>query len=436
MSARRMGIECAGLSKSYPTPSGTVRVLDRLDLSLAAGSFVALIGRSGSGKSTLLRLLAALDAPDAGEIEVDGVSLTSLRGRALTGYRRHVVTYCAQRPAANLVPHLRLREQVTTEAGLELVARAGLGHRLSARAAQLSGGEQGRAALVVALERDTNVLVVDEPTAELDRATADWVRVVLRERASSGRTVVVATHDRDLIATVDRVADLSAVRGSSSTLARRPRGAAVQPPVLAVTSLAKRWSGGLGVADVDLSLERGEIGVLVGRSGSGKSTVLMCIAGWLRPDAGTIALGPGGGDRSWSSVAYVPQRFGLLPELSVLENVELPLRLSAARAERDRARALLDALELTHLAARAPSEISIGQQQRAALARALVGRPALLVADEPTSHQDAESADAVWRALAAASEDGTASLVATHDEAAAANGDRVWRISDGRVAVD
>ncbi|MGN6799904.1 MAG: ABC transporter ATP-binding protein, partial [Gaiellaceae bacterium] len=181
--------------------------------------------------------------------------------------------------------------------------------------------------------------------------------------------------------------------------------------------------------DASLAVRGGELAVLLGRSGSGKSTLLLAAGGWLRPDAGTVDLpGP-----RWHETAHLAQRFGLLPELSVAENVGLPLRL---RGSSDDARVadVLSRLGLTELADRLPGETSIGQQQRTALARALVDRPAALLADEPTSHQDAGSAALVWRALDAACAEGTACLVATHDEAASAHADRVWRIEDGRVA--
>jgi putative ABC transport system ATP-binding protein len=117
----------------------------------------------------------------------------------------------------------------------------------------------------------------------------------------------------------------------------------------------------------------------------------------------------------------------------VAENIGLPLRVGGTEDDA-RVQSLLDALGLSHLATRLPAETSIGQQQRVALARALVQRPVLLLADEPTSHQDRRSADRVWAAIAAAREDGTACLVATHDGTAATHADRVWEIADGRLA--
>lgn len=199
--------------------------------------------------------------------------------------------------------------------------------------------------------------------------------------------------------------------------------------VVVVDTLTKRYGGTAVVDRATLDVRRGELSVLLGRSGSGKSTLLMVAGGWLAPDEGAVAV-PG---LRWHETAYVAQRFGLLPELSVAENVGLPLRLRGETAD-GRVRQLLEQLALAPLAARLPGETSIGQQQRTALARALVDRPVALLADEPSSHQDARSAELVWHALDAACATGTACLVATHDEAATAHADRVFRIDDGRVS--
>src|SRR5262249_54872910 len=147
------------------------------------------------------------------------------------------------------------------------------------------------------------------------------------------------------------------------------------------------------VRDATLELGRGELAALVGRSGSGKTTVLTLAAGLHEPDAGTIAYSFSAASPSqmpWHELAFLPQRFGLLPELSVRENVEYPARLAGRLPERRTAiDSLLDRLGLTEHAARPPQQTSIGQQQRTALARALALEPAVLLADEPTSHQDA-----------------------------------------------
>jgi peptide/nickel transport system ATP-binding protein len=421
------GIECRGVRKTYVTPSGGVEALHAVSASFPTGGLSALVGPSGCGKSTLLRLLAALDGADAGTIDVHGREITSLSGSELRRFRRELVTYVAQRATANLVPHLRLRDHFDRRADLALLEPLGLASHARSRPDQLSGGEQARAALAVAAARRTPVMLLDEPTAELDRETAAYVIDELAAAARRGVTVVVATHDSDVVARADTVIDMV----DHVPAAPRPGVAAARGTgrTLVVRGLTKHYGGTVAVDDVSLRLEPGETGVVLGRSGSGKSTLLMLLGGWLRPDAGDTGIA----STAWRDLGYMPQRFGLLPELTVAENVALPLRISDMTDD-ERVEALLDALALGELATRLPAETSIGQQQRIALARALVHRPAILLADEPTSHQDRRSAERVWDAIAGARAEGTASLVATHDDAAAAYADRVWRIADGRLS--
>jgi putative ABC transport system ATP-binding protein len=421
-------VVCSGVTRSYVTGTGSVAALQSVDLTVGRGEIAALVGPSGSGKSTLIRLLAALDLPDAGSIEVEQHDLVELGTGSLRDFRRTCVTYVAQRAAANLIPHLTVREQLGA-AHVTVAQSLEIGHRLDARADQLSGGEQARAALAVALARETPVLLLDEPTAELDRDAAGLVMRALSAAATDGRTVVLATHDPELLRLATTTVNLAPRRNHPVT-AKRPTASAPGAAALEVRGVTKRYAGVEVVHDVSLELRAGELGVLLGRSGSGKSTLLMAAGGWLRPDGGSIAVAGEGLVPPWRRVAYVPQRFALLPELSVRENVELPLRLGGEPRNVDD---LLAQLELDELADRPPHEISIGQQQRAALARALVLRPAVLLADEPTSHQDAASAELVWTALASAADQGTACLLATHEEAAAPRADRVWRIDDGRL---
>jgi len=201
------------------------------------------------------------------------------------------------------------------------------------------------------------------------------------------------------------------------------------------------------LAGVSLSLRPGEVVALVGRSGSGKTTLLNVLCGWERPDRGAVvwiggrggeAAGASAADRPWSDLAIVPQGLGLLEELSVEENVELPLRLghngAGEREVRRRVPSLLKALGLDRLADRTPQEISMGEQQRAALARALVVVPTLLLADEPTGHQDEGWARGVFNLLRLAARRGVCCLVATHNTEAVRFADRVLHIRDGALS--
>ncbi|HET7406234.1 MAG TPA: ATP-binding cassette domain-containing protein [Mycobacteriales bacterium] len=186
---------------------------------------------------------------------------------------------------------------------------------------------------------------------------------------------------------------------------------------------------------VDLSVAVGEVVALVGPSGSGKSTALLVLGGWETPDAGEVFLAErsDGGPPPWAQVGVVPQGLGLLEDLTVRDNVLLPVRLAGRAPDRTAADDLLRTLDLADLADRQPAEISLGQQQRAAVARALVLQPHIVLADEPTTHQDGEHAATLFGVLRSVAERGGAVVVATHDPAGAAYADRVVQMADGRV---
>jgi putative ABC transport system ATP-binding protein len=200
------------------------------------------------------------------------------------------------------------------------------------------------------------------------------------------------------------------------------------------------------IDDVDLELQAGELCVLAGPSGSGKTTLLNLLTGFQVPDRGELRLArasePAGGlvDEplgvpSWRQLAVVPQSLGLLDEICLFDNVSLPRRLAGeldddARADID---ALLVKLSLTHVAHRLPHEASLGEQQRAAIARAVTITPSVLVVDEPTSHQDAANRDRVVGALWAAAGSGSAVVAATHDPQIMDAADRLFRIEGGRL---
>lgn len=186
---------------------------------------------------------------------------------------------------------------------------------------------------------------------------------------------------------------------------------------------------------VDLDLRAGEVVALVGRSGSGKTTLLTIAAGLDAPDVGTVQIDGepvGRGDVPWQRLAILPQALGLLDELTVAENVELPLRL-LGRDGRTEVSSLLERLGLAHLADHLPGQVSLGEQQRTALARAVVARPRVLLADEPVSHQNDAWARAVVEVVAGLAGTGTACLLATHDTVVGAMADRVLELRDGRL---
>jgi ABC-type lipoprotein export system ATPase subunit len=194
------------------------------------------------------------------------------------------------------------------------------------------------------------------------------------------------------------------------------------------------------LAGVDLTVAAGELVALVGPSGSGKSTLLALLCGWETADSGTLAYGGALAGRppstlGWRELALVPQALGLVPDLSLADNVLLPARLAdGAAAAPERTAELLEELGIAHLADRYPHQASLGEQQRVAVARALLLRPAVLLADEPTAHQDRGHADALLDALTAQARAGSSVLIATHDEIAWSHADRVLTMRDGRLA--
>ena len=173
------------------------------------------------------------------------------------------------------------------------------------------------------------------------------------------------------------------------------------------------------------------LSALIGPSGSGKTTLLNMIVGAEQPDEGHIHGLPDRAD--WSYLAIVPQAMGLLDELTILENVTLPQRLGVTASMP--AIELMGQLGIAHLAERSPSKTSLGEQQRAAVARALLPAPKLVIADEPTSHQDEANAYLLIDAFAASANAGSSILLATHDTRVIDRCDVILGVNDGQVAL-
>ncbi len=227
-------IECNNLVKIYKTAELEAVALQGLDLEVAEGELIAIIGASGSGKSTLLNILGGVDVPSAGDARVADADLLKLSARERTHYRRRVVGFVWQQTARNLLPYLSARENVELPMALdgrsrpaarararELLDRVGLGDRLDHRPSQLSGGEQQRVAISVALANEPRVLLADEPTGELDSETAGEVVELLRAvNREEGVTTVVVTHDPLIADHVNRTVAIRDGRTSSEVLRR------------------------------------------------------------------------------------------------------------------------------------------------------------------------------------------------------------------------
>jgi len=228
-------ILCDNLVKIYKVADLEVVALQGLDLHVDAGEFIALVGASGSGKSTLMNILGGLDTPSAGRAVVAGHLLGEMGARERTEYRRRVIGFVWQQTARNLLPYLTARQNVELPMLLEgidrtererraaeLLGLVGLADREEHRPERLSGGEQQRVAIAVSLANHPSVLFADEPTGELDTATAHEVFDLLRSvNRNLGVTIVVVTHDPLVSDQVNRTIAIRDGRTSTETLRRR-----------------------------------------------------------------------------------------------------------------------------------------------------------------------------------------------------------------------
>lgn len=210
-------VKAENLVKIYKTSELEVLALQGLDLTIEKGELLAIIGNSGSGKSTFLNMLGGIDEPSAGSLWVDGKNLFALNSHERVLYKRNTVGFVWQNSARNMLPYLSAFENILTpmhfsseklkkERALELLDLVGMTHRKGNRMNQLSGGEQQRIAIAIALANKPKVLLADEPTGSVDKKTADYILEVFRRlNREYDQTTIIVTHDVELSKKVRRV---------------------------------------------------------------------------------------------------------------------------------------------------------------------------------------------------------------------------------------
>ncbi|PWW57010.1 ABC transporter ATP-binding protein/permease [Actinokineospora spheciospongiae] len=407
-------------------------VVDGVSFELPAGKVLALVGESGSGKTTTaLALLGEAPGDVHGEVATAGFvgfvpqhpSTVLNPVRRIGGVLREVVR--ARKPGTDPGPVVR---DVLTRVGLD--PTWGFRRRLPH---QLSGGQQQRLVLAQTLIGDPAVVIADEPTTGQDALSRGEVAAQLKGLADRGVGVLLLSHDLDLVDELaDDVLTLHAgvpteTRPPEPTPTPAPKPPPTGPTVLSVDGLSVGYRGNRVLDGVSLRLAGDECVAITGRSGQGKTTLARAIAGLHRPSAGTITVDGG--------VQYVFQDARLSfddrrPVLDQVARTAVRLRGLSTPDARDEAAALLRTLGLDRAtAARRPGALSGGELRRAALARALLARPRVLVCDEITAGLDARTRRVVLDHLADLD---LALVVVTHDEAAVARlADRTLAVQEG-----
>ncbi|MFJ8074870.1 ABC transporter ATP-binding protein [Streptomyces sp. NPDC096176] len=282
-------IACDRLVRIFAADGVEVQALQGLDLLVKEGELMALVGASGSGKSTLMNILAGLDVPSAGAARVAGCDLLSMDAKARLRYRREVVGFVWQQTARNLLPYLTAAQNVALPMQLrgssnrgnrrkadrvqELLSMLGVAECRDRRPHQMSGGQQQRTAIAVALANSPDVLLADEPTGELDSATGEQVFAAFRRANEElGTTIVIVTHDQAVAGEVRRTVAIRDGRTSSEVLRRTEIDAEGQESVVAREyamldragrlQLPAEYTAALGMEHrVMLELEQDHIGV-------------------------------------------------------------------------------------------------------------------------------------------------------------------------------
>jgi putative ABC transport system ATP-binding protein len=382
------------------------------------------------------------------------------------------------------------RPTISKSRALELLEMVEIGEHAYKIPAHISGGQKQRVAIARALVNDPSLIIADEPTGNLDTVTAETIYQIFEQLVGQGKTVVMVTHDISLASRFSRrlhivdgvVSDSDDFKQtqddeSGSTLNQRA-GQPLHSPIvdgtqpcddrraprelvsasngqtpdkfaIVLRDVEKVYKTPAGefqaLNSINMQLNYGQFISIVGKSGSGKSTLLNMITGIDHPTSGEVIVG---GQQIYNlskseralwrgkNMGVVFQFFQLLPTLSLLENTMLPMdycNVYASNEREDRAMELLQMVGLEEHAHKLPSSVSSGQQQSAAIARAMANNPALILADEPTGNLDSRSAENILNLFESMAADGKTILIVTHDPSITQRTDQTIILSDGHI---
>ncbi len=483
-------IQMQGVTKTYPAGAQTFTALNNVTLDIRQGEFLGITGKSGAGKTTLLNMISGVSELSAGEIlfhwgdesgaqNKSAVAVHHLSEDRLAQWRGEHLGIIYQ--SFELMPTLSLLENVmlppdflgayhpitTKKRALELLDMVELAQHAHKIPAHISGGQKQRVAIARALVNDPHLLLADEPTGNLDTVTAETILKIFEKLVEQGKTILMVTHDASFAPRFTRrlqIVDglVSAPDGTVTEAAHRPEvitvkapapppatGGEAPAPAIILRNVEKIYENAAGkfhaLKHINLQLNYGQFISIVGKSGCGKSTLLNMVTGIDHPTAGEVIISGehiyhmSESDRAlWrgKNMGVVFQFFQLIPTLSLLENTMLPMdycNLYPFKERPARALELLKMVGLEEQAEKLPAAVSSGQQQCAAIARALATDPSIILADEPTGNLDSRSAETVLKLFEDLACQGKTILIVTHDPSITERTDQTIILSDGEI---
>ena len=486
-----MIIQMRDVVKAYATGEDPFLALDGINLDVLEGEFLGITGKSGAGKTSLLNMISGISELTAGEVRFggQGISVHEMDEDDLAVWRGRNVGIVYQSfelmPTLNLVENVMLPQDfsgdyhpvISKGRALELLELVDIAEHAYKIPAHISGGQKQRVAIARALVNDPPLIIADEPTGNLDTVTAETIFQIFERLASQGKTVIMVTHDESLAerfsrrlkivdgileipsaTSISKVSQFQGVANISITSGENPfgkitkanrRSNAHETPAILLKNVVKTYENAAGkftaLRGVDLQFEYGQFVSIVGKSGCGKSTLLNMITGIDHPTSGEILVG---GDDIYKmtesqralwrgkNMGVVFQFFQLLPTLTLLENVMLPMDYCDVYSFRERPEKAMQLLEMVALGEQAhklPGNVSSGQQQSAAIARALANDPPIILADEPTGNLDSRSAEVILSLFENLAQNGKTILIVTHDPSLTKRTDHTIILSDGEV---
>jgi len=483
--------------KIYSTGAGGFTALNGINLDIFQGEFLGLTGKSGAGKTTLLNMISGVSSLTSGEVlftnhqngtgknGYDNLIVHSMNENELALWRGRNLGIVYQSfellPQMDLVNNIMIpqdftgsfRPKISRDNALELLDLVELSEHANKKPSQISGGQKQRVAIARALVNDPPVILADEPTGNLDTVTAETIFQIFEQLVANGKTIVMVSHDASLATRFSRWVQISDGEIVETSTPKKADGTLSQsyPPNVIKTAA----NGGNGKSPVKVDEKKlfaddqqGEKAEKPGRleengstvnvsvsepetlakGKSGKSTLLNMLTGIDHPTSGEVIIG---GKRIYEmtesqralwrgkNVGIVFQFFQLLPTLTLLENTMLPMdycNIYPAQERQAKAMELLNMVGLEDHAFKLPGAVSSGQQQSAAIARALATDPPIIVADEPTGNLDSRSADIILSVFKELAARGKTILLVTHDPSFTKRTQQTVILSDGEIIDD